>query len=139
MLTAGAQVFFTDDTLDSDVAALLAPHPATLLSHLRTDDRRVLELVGAAARLADVAASTAVTGRNCLRQLMIRQSSRRFRAAAATTTRWLPAPMRLRGVRRRSAGAWRRSTGVRCRPESSMRPRTPSTGVSSRRVRALSR
>ncbi|EUA03604.1 hypothetical protein I547_2981 [Mycobacterium kansasii 824] len=55
LLTAGAQVFFTDDTLDSDVAALLAPHPATLLSHLRTDDRRVLELVGAAARLADVA------------------------------------------------------------------------------------
>lgn len=55
LLTAGVQVFFTDDTLDSDVSALLAPHAATLLSHLRTDDRRVLELVGAAARLADVA------------------------------------------------------------------------------------
>ncbi|VBA59932.1 hypothetical protein LAUMK191_05263 [Mycobacterium attenuatum] len=53
LLTAGVQVFFTDDTLDSDVSALLAPHAATLLSHLRTGDRRVLELVGAAARLAD--------------------------------------------------------------------------------------
>nr|WP_321182636.1 hypothetical protein [Mycobacterium kansasii] len=42
-------------TLDSDVAGLLAPHAAVLLSHLRTDDRRVLELVRAGARLADVA------------------------------------------------------------------------------------
>ncbi|ETW22662.1 hypothetical protein [Mycobacterium gastri] len=55
LLTAGAQGFFTDDTLDSDVAGLLTPHAAALLSHLRTDDRRVLELVRAGARLADEA------------------------------------------------------------------------------------
>ncbi|KZS84325.1 hypothetical protein [Mycobacterium persicum] len=55
VLTAGVQGFFTDDTLDSDVAGLLAPHAAALLSHLRTDDRRVLELVRSGARLADEA------------------------------------------------------------------------------------
>ena len=35
LLTVGAQGFFTDDTLDSDVTELLAPHAAALITHLR--------------------------------------------------------------------------------------------------------
>ena len=35
LLTAGAQGFFADDTLDSDVAGLLAPHAAALVSARR--------------------------------------------------------------------------------------------------------
>jgi hypothetical protein len=53
LLTSGAQGFFTDDTLDSDVTQLLAPHAATLLSHLQADDARVRSLVRASADLAD--------------------------------------------------------------------------------------
>lgn len=53
LLTVGAQGFFTDDTLDSDVADLLAPHADALTSHLQTDDARIVELVRAGARLAD--------------------------------------------------------------------------------------
>lgn len=52
-LTVGAQGFFTDDTLDSDVAGLLAPHAATLITHARTSDPRVRDLVRAGAELAD--------------------------------------------------------------------------------------
>lgn len=53
LLTAGAQNFFPDDTLDSDVAGLLAPHAAALLGHARSDDPRVVDLVRAGAGLAD--------------------------------------------------------------------------------------
>lgn len=53
LLTSGAQGFFTDDTLDSDVAGLLEPHAADLLTHLHTDDRRVHNLISAGADLAD--------------------------------------------------------------------------------------
>jgi hypothetical protein len=53
LLTAGAQDFFTDDTLDSDVAALLAPHGAALVAHVAEGDPRVLDLVRAGAGLAD--------------------------------------------------------------------------------------
>lgn len=53
LLTVGAQGFFTDDTLDSDVAQLLAPHAAALLMHARSDDPRVLDLVRASAGVAD--------------------------------------------------------------------------------------
>ncbi|QLL07234.1 hypothetical protein [Mycobacterium vicinigordonae] len=53
LLTAAAQAFFSDDTLDSDAAALLAPHAAALTAHLGTSDRRVRELVRASAELAD--------------------------------------------------------------------------------------
>lgn len=53
LLTAGAQGFFTDDTLDSDVGELLAPHADALLMHVRTGDPRIEELVRAAAELAD--------------------------------------------------------------------------------------
>ncbi len=53
LLTVGAQGFFTDDTLDSDVAGLLAPHAAALFTHLRSDDPRIADLVRAGAGLAD--------------------------------------------------------------------------------------
>lgn len=53
LLTVGAQGFFTDDTLDSDVAGLLAPHAPALLVHARAGDPRVTDLVRAAADLAD--------------------------------------------------------------------------------------
>ncbi|GAB7142558.1 hypothetical protein [Mycobacterium riyadhense] len=52
-LTAGAQDFFTDDTLDSDVAELLAPHAASLMTYLRSDDERVRKLVRAGVEIAD--------------------------------------------------------------------------------------
>ncbi|MCV7101435.1 hypothetical protein [Mycobacterium palustre] len=53
LLTSGAQAYFFDDTLDSDVVELLAPHAPALLTHLREGDPRVLDLVRAAAGLAD--------------------------------------------------------------------------------------
>ena len=53
VLTAAAQDFFTDETLDSDVAGLLAPHAAALNGHIRAGDPRVVELVRAATDLAD--------------------------------------------------------------------------------------
>src|SRR5262249_35114206 len=51
--TAEAEEFFTDDTLDSDVEELLAPHASALTGHVRAGDRRVLELARAAAELAE--------------------------------------------------------------------------------------
>jgi hypothetical protein len=53
LLTAGAQGFFTDDTLDSDVAQLLAPHAAKLITHIGSDDARIVDLARAGAGLAD--------------------------------------------------------------------------------------
>ncbi len=53
LLTVGAQGFFTDDTLDSDVAELLSPHAAALMGHVRTDDARVRDLVRAGSELAE--------------------------------------------------------------------------------------
>jgi hypothetical protein len=53
LLTVGAQGFFTDDTLDSSVTELLAPHAAALFSHFRRDDPRIVDLVRAGAELAD--------------------------------------------------------------------------------------
>lgn len=51
--TTAAQSFLHDDTLDSEVAGLLAPHAAALMNHLRSDDPRVVGLVRAGAALAD--------------------------------------------------------------------------------------
>lgn len=53
LLTAGAQSFFPDDTPDSDMTQLLAPHAAALISHVRSADSRVVDLVRAGAGLAD--------------------------------------------------------------------------------------
>lgn len=53
VLTVGAQDFFTDDTLDSDVAQLLAPHAPALIGHAGTGDSRVRDLVRAGAELAE--------------------------------------------------------------------------------------
>lgn len=52
VLTAAAQDFFTDDTLDSDVAWLLAPHAEALAAHVAGGDPRVVELVRACVDLA---------------------------------------------------------------------------------------
>ena len=52
LLTVGAQSFFTDDTLDSDVAELLQPHAPALIVHVRDDDARIRDLVRAGAELA---------------------------------------------------------------------------------------
>ncbi|OBH16104.1 hypothetical protein [Mycobacterium sp. E3247] len=53
VLTAGAQGFFADDTFDSDVADLLAPHAAALTGHAAEGDPRALDLIRAGAALAD--------------------------------------------------------------------------------------
>lgn len=53
LLTAAAQDFFADDTIDSDVAGLLAPHTAALNAHVQGGDPRVVELVRAASELTD--------------------------------------------------------------------------------------
>jgi hypothetical protein len=53
LLTAGAQGYFFDDTLDSDVVELLAPHASALITHVQGGDRRILDLVRAGAGLAD--------------------------------------------------------------------------------------
>ncbi len=51
--TAGADAFFGDDTLDSDVAALLARHAEELRTQLLLGDPRVVELVRRCVELAD--------------------------------------------------------------------------------------
>jgi hypothetical protein len=53
MLTTAAEDYFTDDTFDSDVAALLRPHTAALSAHLRDGDPRVVDLVRTCADLAE--------------------------------------------------------------------------------------
>ena len=53
LLTVEAQSFFTDDTLDSDVAELLQPHAAALALHVHDADARIRDLVCAGAELAD--------------------------------------------------------------------------------------
>ena len=51
--TAGADEFFGEDTLDSDVAALLAPHAEELRMQLLLGDPRVADLVRRCVDLAD--------------------------------------------------------------------------------------
>jgi hypothetical protein len=53
VFTAGAQDFFTDDTVDSEVASLLRPHVAALGAHLNGGDPRIIELLQTCADLAD--------------------------------------------------------------------------------------
>ncbi|MEB3982814.1 hypothetical protein OQ968_16260 [Mycobacterium sp. 663a-19] len=53
LLTVGAQGFFTDDTLDSEVTQLLAPHAPALAAHVTSGDPRIVDLVRAGAGIAD--------------------------------------------------------------------------------------
>ncbi|MET0698879.1 MAG: hypothetical protein ABWY93_04370 [Mycobacterium sp.] len=53
VLTAAAGDFFSDDTLDSDVADLLAPHAEALATQMLAGDPRIVALVRRAAELAD--------------------------------------------------------------------------------------
>lgn len=55
VLTAAAQDYFTDDTLDSEVGELLAPHRAALRAHAGSGDPRVAALARRSAELADEA------------------------------------------------------------------------------------
>lgn len=52
VLTADAQEYFSEDTFDSDVADLLAPHRDTLAAAVRSGDPRAVELVSAVVTLA---------------------------------------------------------------------------------------
>lgn len=53
VLTAAAQEFFIEDTLDSDIEALLRPHREILSAYLRDGDPRVSVLVESCLELAD--------------------------------------------------------------------------------------
>ena len=53
VLTAAAEQYFAQDTLDSDVDALLRPHRDSLAAQLHSGDPRVAELVARCADLAD--------------------------------------------------------------------------------------
>jgi hypothetical protein len=53
VLTAQAQDFFSDDTLDSDVSDLLSPLAAALTHHVRFGDPRVTDLVRRCVELVD--------------------------------------------------------------------------------------
>jgi hypothetical protein len=53
LLTAAAEDYFADDTFDSDVVELLAPHRSSLLAHQRSGDPRVIDLVRACTDLAN--------------------------------------------------------------------------------------
>ncbi len=53
VLTYEAQEFFTEDTLDSDVVGLLAPHRAALLALERDGDPRVTQVVRTCTEVAD--------------------------------------------------------------------------------------
>ncbi|KAA0109103.1 hypothetical protein [Mycolicibacterium sp. P9-22] len=59
VLTAAAQEFFGEDTLDSDIEGLLRPHRAALSAHLRDGDPRVAALIEPCLELADWAESAA--------------------------------------------------------------------------------
>ena len=52
LLTAAAQDYFAEDTFDSDVVELLAPHRSSLLAHERGGDPRVTDLARACTELA---------------------------------------------------------------------------------------
>ncbi|CAN7411483.1 hypothetical protein [Mycolicibacterium frederiksbergense] len=53
VLTGAAQEFFGEDTLDSDIDALLRPHRDALFAHLRDGDPRVAALVESCLELAE--------------------------------------------------------------------------------------
>jgi hypothetical protein len=63
LLTAAAEPFFADDTLDSGVAALVEPHVEALISLAAQGDPRIAEIVSACTELAeDAGVSFAASG-----------------------------------------------------------------------------
>lgn len=53
LLTSAAQDYFPDDTFDSDVVELLAPHRSSLVAQAHSDDPRIVDLARACNELAD--------------------------------------------------------------------------------------
>ena len=53
VLTAANEHMFSDDTLDSDIAAILSPHTTDFATYAGSGDRRVAELAGTALEMAD--------------------------------------------------------------------------------------
>ncbi|TGD88310.1 hypothetical protein BayCH28_11175 [Mycolicibacterium sp. CH28] len=53
LATVAVEDFLGEDTLDSDIGALLAPHAAALAAHARRGDPRVVELVTRCVELAE--------------------------------------------------------------------------------------
>ena len=53
LLTADAEDFVADDSIDADIGELLAPHAAALTLHLLVGDPRVVDLIREVVRLAE--------------------------------------------------------------------------------------
>ncbi|GAB7070879.1 hypothetical protein H7J06_19950 [Mycobacterium hodleri] len=107
LLVSAAQEFFTEDTLDSDVEGLLAPHRVALRALEDGGDPRVLDVVRACVDLADdagvwpadlpVAPRDAVTGRREDYALAAGADGDRRRGAIATgvaSVDWVAVPPR---------------------------------------------
>ena len=132
ILTSAAEIFFTDDTIDSGVAELLSPHAAALTEHVRSGDPRVVEMVrrcvdlwrrwGSAIRFTG---QSGLSSRHSLRTWT--HSIRRHRDVRMITPWQREVVRRLEAMR--SPPAPTRFAGVVCLRESSMLPRTPSTGT----------
>ncbi|AMD55095.1 hypothetical protein ATO49_16560, partial [Mycolicibacterium fortuitum subsp. fortuitum DSM 46621 = ATCC 6841 = JCM 6387] len=77
LLTVAAEDFFTDDTLDSDAAALLAPHMADLNALAGQGDPRLAALVEDCRELAgDIGAGLARNRRSCTAARRLRPGRR---------------------------------------------------------------
>jgi hypothetical protein len=107
LLVSAAQEFFTEDTLDSDVEGLLAPHRVALSALEDGGDPRVVDVVRACVDLADdagawsadvdVAVSGAVAGRREDYALAAGADGERSRGAIATgvaSVDWVAVPPR---------------------------------------------
>jgi hypothetical protein len=85
LLTAAAEEFFTDDTLDSEVGGLLEPHAFALAEHVRGRDPRIIDLVRSC---ADLAADSGVGGPGWPElSAVVDDSAARATMDALTTTR----------------------------------------------------
>ena len=107
LLVSAAQEFFTEDTLDSDVDGLLAPHRVALNALEDGGDPRVLDVVRACLDLADdtgawstglfVAPSSSIAGRREDYALAAGTSGNRSRGAIVTgvaSVDWVAVPPR---------------------------------------------
>ncbi len=112
VLTSAAHDFFAEDTLDSDVEALLRPHREALLRQLHHGDPRVTALVESCQELMDWTESPEP----------VAASEDRRRDDYALAAGGAPSQPDAR------VPVSHRSAGVRCLRGSSMPPRTPSNG-----------